>query len=219
MTPSARAHVAPGPAVDAAALHCHHGTPRGGPTARARPGTTQMPQLVRGGAVQPVPRATEAQAAPPPRAVTQYHTGPTHRPSWGEQVAAAGGVTGPSRERTAEPWPGLLLDRPLSAPALPGAGLVIPAPTCCVQSISRVQFSPSLSCCLIHVSFGGHCHIRSGGLYKMSALGAADCPQQQFNRIAHTCPWPPVLFGGLPRPPGGQVGWRHVGQGRGCFSG
>lgn len=27
------------------------------------------------------------------------------------------------------------------------------------------------------------------------------------------------LFGGSPRPPGGQVGWRHVGQGRGCVSG
>lgn len=202
MTPPARARVAPGPATDVVALHHRPGTPRGAPAAASKARDSPDAELDRGGMVQPVPRATEAQAAPPPRAVTQYHAVPTHRPSWaGRSQPLEGSLALP----VSEPGPGLLRDRPLSAPVLPGEGLVALAP-CLEQGWSHL---PPLGSLPNSVWWPG-LNVSSGW-----GLSAATV----YRGRTHVPVASSELFGGSPRPPGGQVGWRHVGQGRGCVSG
>lgn len=131
----------------------------------------------------------------------------------GGQVAAAGGVTGPSRERTrtwpssgpaslspCPAWRGVSRTRPL-----PGAELVASA-LCLERGWSHL---PQLGSLPNSVWWPG-LNVSSGW-----GLSAATV----YRGRTHVPVASGELFGGSPRPPGGQVGWRHVGQGRGCVSG
>lgn len=180
------------------------GPHEGPPLQRARPGTAQMPSWT--GAA----RSSRFLVPQKPRphllrglslSTTQSPRSPHASSFLGGQVAAAGGVTGP----VSEPGPGRLRDRPFSPPVLPGEGLVALAP-CLEQGWSHL---PPLGSLPNSVWWPG-LNVSSGW-----GLSAAT--------VYQGCTHVPVAsgepFGGSPRPPGGQVGWRHVGQGRGCVSG
>lgn len=205
VTPSTRARVAPRPAADVVALHHHHGTPRGGRTAASKAGDNPDAAAGQG---RRGPAGSSCRRSPGRTSSAGRHSVPrrAHASSFlGRQVAAAGGVTGLSHERTADPRPGLLLHRPLRpCPAWSGVSRICPHTLCAEWFLSSVL--PSLSCCLIRVSFGVVAKVDLVACVKCQLWGLGTVHSKQACGavwwVAKAAWW--------------QVGWR---QRRGCFSG
>lgn len=178
---------------------------------RARPGTAQMPSWT--GAARssrflvpqkPRPhllRGLSLSTTQAPRIVLPGRAGRSRwRGHWPRERTRARPPSGPAFLTPRPAWRGVSRTRPL-----PGAELVASA-LCLERGWSHL---PPLGSLPNSVWWPG-LNVSSGW-----GLSAATV----YRGRTHVPVASGELFGGSPRLPGGQVGWRHVGQGRGCVSG